>query len=303
MNARINRIDRIDDRWLVKFTLLDKPYPVTSGMKFLIRLPSPKITVAGGNIVYVGGLKGKKPDIVQIMKYLVEGDAASAIKKYLEIFCYIEKENLYQRVLLKEGDLKKYEFVFEYGKYFFYKPLIESAIEKLILALEKKKFVELREVFTEKDPLTRKTILENFISYAKSKGYEVSGNTVSLSGNSSATFLEEVLDAMIKDITLTNAKLIAERINKDEMQVNKALIMLGNRDQVKKLDKNGNYIATVVFKKFMTDAVMLAKNDRYVDIGNIRKIIDAPRKILIPLLEFLDKTNLFKNIDNKRYLK
>jgi len=111
MNTRINRIDRIDDKWLVKFTLLDKPYPLVFGMKFLIRLPSPKITVAGGKIVHVGGFKGKKSDIVQIMKHLVEGDAASAIKKYLECFCYIEKENLYQRVLLKEGVLKKYEFV------------------------------------------------------------------------------------------------------------------------------------------------------------------------------------------------
>jgi len=91
MNTRINRIDRIDDKWLVKFTLLDKPYPLVFGMKFLIRLPSPKITVAGGKIVHVGGFKGKKSDIVQIMKHLVEGDAASAIKKYLECFCYIEK--------------------------------------------------------------------------------------------------------------------------------------------------------------------------------------------------------------------
>jgi len=51
MNTRINRIE---DKWLVKFTLLDKTYPLVFGMKFLIRLPSPKITVAGGNIVYVG---------------------------------------------------------------------------------------------------------------------------------------------------------------------------------------------------------------------------------------------------------
>lgn len=303
MNARINKIDRIDDRWLVKFTLLDKYYPLTSRMKFLIRLPSPKITVAGGDIVFVGELKGRKPDIVQIMGYLVEGDVRSAIKKYLECFYYIEKENLYQKVLLKEGDLKKYGFVFEYGNYFFYKPLIEGETERLALEMEKKKFVDLRGVLAEIDPITRKAILENFIIYARSRGYDVSGNVISLSDSSFNTLLNEVLDAMIKDIALTNGKLIAERISRDEIQVNKALIMLGNRDQIKKLDKNGNYIATVVFKKFVTDAVLLAKNDRYVDIGNIRKIIDAPRKILIPLLESLDKTNLFKNIDNKRYLK
>jgi len=137
--------------------------------------------------------------------------------------------------------------------------LIESETERLKLELENKKFVDLREVFAEKDPIIRKAILENFTIYAKSMGYKVLGNVVSLSDSSFTTLLDEVLGAMIKDITLTNAKLIAERINKDEMQINKALIMLVNRDQVKNWIKTAINIATVVFKKFMTDAVLLAK--------------------------------------------
>jgi len=62
-------------------------------------------------------------------------------------------------------------------------------------------------------------------------------------------------------------------------------------------------VPTEILKKFFVDAVKLCKVEGYLDITNVKKIIVAPRKILIPLLELLDASGNFENIGNKRYFK
>ncbi|UOD35218.1 selenocysteine-specific translation elongation factor [Deferribacteraceae bacterium V6Fe1] len=112
----------------------------------------------------------------------------------------------------------------------------------------------------------------------------------------------KVLQAMQKDITLSNKTLIAEKMHITLDDANNAIKILSNRDMVKKLADNV-YIPKTTYDKFTEDAKKLAIKDGYVDIKNSKEIIDAPRKILIPLLDALDKHPDFIKKENKRYLK
>jgi selenocysteine-specific elongation factor len=83
---------------------------------------------------------------------------------------------------------------------------------------------------------------------------------------------------------------------------NNAIKILSNRDMIKKLADNV-YVAKTTYDKFIEDAKKLALKDGYVDIKNSKEIINAPRKILVPLLETLDNHPDFIKKENKRYLK
>ena len=102
--------------------------------------------------------------------------------------------------------------------------------------------------------------------------------------------------------SLTNPKVISETINTDEQFVIKLIKFLVNAEKIKTLDEKV-YITTKSYQNLLKEIRLLCRKDGYVNITNIRKVINLPRKILIPLLESLDNLDEFIKKENKRYLK
>lgn len=112
----------------------------------------------------------------------------------------------------------------------------------------------------------------------------------------------EILNLMDKDVSLYSPKLLSDVIKKSEKDIEIALKILSNREKIKRLENN-IYISNKQLEKFISLAKSVARTKGYVDIQNIKTVIDAPRKLLIALLEYLDKSKDFVKKENRRYLK
>ena len=113
---------------------------------------------------------------------------------------------------------------------------------------------------------------------------------------------DKILKQMKADITLSNPTLIAEKFNLDAKTAQNCFKFLQNRELIIQIDKNvwlNKNLYEITLKKIKLHCL---KNN-CIDIKSLRQIIDAPRKILIPLLDSLDKSGNYINKDNKRYLK
>ena len=148
-----------------------------------------------------------------------------------------------------------------------------------------------------------KIFREDLIRLAEKNGFTYENDKIFKKKKSEHEKLaDEIYEKMSQDISLSNTANLSSTLNISEKAAANALTILANRGKIKKLD-NKNFIRTDIFDTFIQNAVETAKKEQYIDLKKTKTIIEAPRKILIPLIEQLDKTGLFTNKDNKRYLK
>jgi selenocysteine-specific elongation factor len=285
----------------VKVVFTEK-YPFMPKMKMLIRLPNPKITVAGITILFVDDLKMKKGDLLQFLEIMTEtGTNVEGLKYYLEKFHSMNKKELYQKFLVKFSSLSD-EFV-EIEDYIFLKSYVDKILNDLKFRLEAEKKMSFDSLLMIDDKVLRGYLTNWIIEYAKRNNYVIRDGEIRSDFNDQFEKITEMIfDAMNKELSLSNVSVISESLNIDKEIVKNCIKFLSNKGLIKRIDKTGNYIPVEILKKFIYDAAELCRKEGYIDIQNARKIIDAPRKILIPLLEILDVCG-FVNRDNKRYLR
>jgi len=278
-------------------------YPAFTGETFLIRGLNPATTVCAGKVIAPSlNVKNKiiheallkentKDSIDHIFNNIDKGLYFYTKTQYFDF----EVDNILKELkILSFDDLKidariisKWLGIIKHKLKEFDTVDISSIIPENYL--ENKKFLTLIKNLLETKVLTESFKLNNFTIEKKNES-----PLESLASN--------ILDAMQNDITLSNKTLIAEKMNIRLDDANNAIKILSNRDMVKKLADNV-YIAKATYDKFIEDAKKLAKINGYIDIKNSKEIIEAPRKILIPLLDSLDKHPDFIKKENKRYLK
>lgn len=112
----------------------------------------------------------------------------------------------------------------------------------------------------------------------------------------------EVLSLMNQNIAFYSQSLISEKVKRSEKEIEIALNILLNREKIRKIDNN-IYISNEQVEAFINAAKYVAKKEGYIDIKNIKKFYDAPRKLLIALLEYLDRRKDFIKKENRRYLR
>lgn len=279
-------------------------YPGFPGDIFLLRGGYPLTTIGGGRLI-TPDLKFNNKlnlEILECSKKSVE----SALSKTLEFSPYLKFESMHQYFsmdlqnaltnmkILKFGDfLLKYETVLNWTK------KIKSSLE-ISRCVSLSKIVPLELL---KNDSFFTYFKEHFFGIFSKDAFQMSIFEISKRGLSGFEILGiNILEKMENDTSLSNASVISREMAISDKEAEKCIKFLENREMVKKIDAN-NYISNRKYKKFIEDAKILAAADGYVDISNVRKIMDAPRKIVIPLMDCLDKLNIFFVRDRKRYLK
>lgn len=279
-------------------------YPGFPGDIFLLRGGSPLTTIGGGRLI-TPDLKFNNKlnlEILECSKKSVE----SALSKALEFSPYLKFEWMYQyfsmdlqNVLTNMNILKFGDFLLKYETVLNWTKKIKSSLE-ISRSVSLSKIVPME--LLENDSFFN-YFKEHFFGIFSKDTFQMSKFEISKRELSSFEILGmNILEKMENDTSLSNAFVISREMAISEKEAEKCIKFLENREMVKKIDAN-NYISTQKYKKFIEDAKILAAADGYVDISNVRKIIDAPRKIVIPLMDCLDKLNIFFVRDRKRYLK
>ncbi|MCA1980755.1 MAG: SelB C-terminal domain-containing protein, partial [Calditerrivibrio sp.] len=303
LNVRFNILKEWEGNVFVRMKILDNFYPFIIGEKFLIRISNPKMTVSGGTVLFPQELHTSKSNILGFLNSLLNEDRIYSLCNYLEFSGHILRNEIYQSFLLEEDYVLQNEVVIPYGEYFVSAKLFNYYIEKSRSILFDKGYFDIQNDLDKIDSVLGRLVVEKLLEFAKGLGFCLVDNKIQKSSGDFEDIVSKVLECMSRDVGMSNQKIISLKLSIDENIVVRVLKFLSNKGEIKKIDKDGNYILTDLLKKFIKDAALLAKKDGFVDIGNVREIIDAPRKILIPLLEILDGTDLFKNLNNRRYLK
>jgi len=276
--------------------------------KFFIRSSTPQRTVAGGSVLSIRSFDLNKENMLKYLEYLSSENFREA---FLLLSRYLNKVHTLpafaQVTSLKESkmnDLLNEFFLLDGNKICsknFVNTIVKEATDKLVA--EKK--LNLGDYTNKLEPSDSfKDYLKNeIITFAETKGFTFENNVFFIKEKTEHEIVaEKIYTTMGEDISLSNVANIAGALSIDEKTAKNALLILQNSSKIKKLDEK-NYIRKDILEHFVNSAIEKAKNNGYVDLNMAKKIINAPRKILIPLLEQLDKSGKFTNINNKRYLK
>ncbi|AEI15662.1 selenocysteine-specific translation elongation factor [Flexistipes sinusarabici DSM 4947] len=286
----------------------DKSYTPLFGEAFFLRSLSPQITVAGGKVLSITNFGLAKNNLLTLLSCMENGKAEEAFK-VLET----NIEGTFDiPTLIQFTDKKSDEIKHLIKKYFisagrtvtprkYFSKITDMAKEEiysgktLSLSGYHKYFKNSENIW--------KIFRENLIRLAEKNGYTYENEKIFKKRKSEHEKLaDEIYEKMSQDVSLSNAANLSSFLNISEKAAANALTILANKGKVKKLDEK-NFIRTDIFDNFIQLAVKTAKKEQYIDLKKAKTIIKAPRKILIPLIEQLDKTGLFTNKDNKRYLK
>jgi selenocysteine-specific elongation factor len=278
-------------------------YPAFTGETFLIRGLEPTTTVCAGKII--------APSLGIKNKIIHEALLKENVKHTIEhIFSNIDK-GLYFYTKTQYFDFEVDNILKELKILSFDNLKIDAKLISKWLGIVKNKLkesdnIDISSVIPETYLGNKKlfAVIKNLLeTKVLNESFKINNFTIEKKNDSPLEILAgKVLQEIQKDITLSNKTLIAERMNITLDDANNAIKILSNRDMIKKLADNV-YVAKTTYDKFIEDAKKLALKDGYVDIKNSKEIINAPRKILVPLLETLDNHPDFIKKENKRYLK
>lgn len=278
-------------------------YPAFTGETFLIRGLEPTTTVCAGKVI--APLLDVKNKIIQ--EALLKENKKETIE---HIFNNIEK-GLYFHTKTQYFDFEIDTILKELKILSFDNLKINAKLIFRWLGIIKDKLkrfdnIDISTIIPESYLKNKKflTLIKNLLeTKVLTEGFKINNFTIGKKNNSPLESLAiNVLCAMERDITLSNKTLIAKKLNITLDDANIAIKILLNRGMVKKLSDNV-YITKAAYDKFIENSKKLVIKNGYIDIKNSREIIDAPRKIIIPLLDLLDKHPDFIKKENKRYLK
>jgi selenocysteine-specific elongation factor len=291
------------------FIKLDKPALVFFNEPFVIRSASPQRSVAGGRVL---GLEQTYPDRKasrEIIEHMSRYDYDAAIRAIIRIYeCGfymnepIQFSGLFRSELAEKlaqlNIVNYYGFLLDAG-------IIDGFVNRSLSTLKEKGVLPVNTLKLEctLPEQVRHDIVNRIIETAQKLGYVFDGHQLKV--NFKDAFLDDsmmVLAAMKQEANLSNPALLAEKTGFSEEKVQKCLQYLCNRSFVKRADKNV-YLSMELINSFVERAEAEAKKSGDIDINRMKECFDLPRKLLIPLMDQLDKSGLFINRSNKRMLK
>lgn len=292
------------------FIKLDRPVIPYFDEPFIVRTGSPQSSVAGGRVL---GLEETYPDrrhTKEIIELLAVHNYDGAIRKIVEIYeCGLQLPEPIQFSGLIRNELAMklaqlnianfHGFILDNAK-------LESYVESTIDKLNTKGNLAISRIQhsceTLPDPV-RFDIINRIIERAQKQDYIFDGQMLKKKEKDPFEELSlSVLSAMKADPSLSNQAMLAEKTDIPAAKVQKCLQYLCNRSLAKNIEGN-NHVTMELLNSFVDKAVMECGLTGHVDLSGMKKYFDLPRKLLVPLMEQLDRTGLFINKDNKRTLK
>ncbi|BAI79780.1 selenocysteine-specific translation elongation factor [Deferribacter desulfuricans SSM1] len=276
--------------------------------RMLIRSGSPQLTIAGLTSIFCDDISLKKQNLLSLLQYIVKNEIKEALAILTQEQGYYIFKNLHQLFHIPEKEIrdliKKYDYIL-FSNIICSKPKIDELIKNIINIIQNNDSINLNDLDDFKNlPDSLKEFLFNRIKNKLSEN-EFTFTVYTISKNKITPFEKKALVAlslMEKDLSVTNPANLVEKLNISKNEAEKIIFYLQNREKIKKISDN-IFIPSSVLNTIVDKSITLAKEKGYVDIKNIKSIIQAPRKTIIAILEYLDKTNLFEKRDNKRFLK
>lgn len=287
---------------------LQYPYAPLFNEAFFLRALSPQVTVAGGNMISLNSFGLEKEKLTEYLSFMEKKEYENALKilesnirSVFEIpgfaqFAEDEPKKLNNLLnkyfILKDGTAvsKKY-----------YNDILNKA-EESIISTDSTLLSNYKIYFANSESIWE-IFKRDLLVFAENNGYTFENDCIFKKKKTEHQIIaDKIYEEMGKDLSLSNKKNIADFLNISEQAAGNALTILLNADKLKKIDDK-NFIRKDLFESFLRQSLKTAKEDSYIDLTKAKKLINAPRKILVPLMEQLDKTKLFVNKDNKRYLK
>jgi len=292
------------------FIKLDKPVTPYFDEPFIIRSGTPQISVAGGRVLGIEETYPDRKHTKEIIDLLSIHDYDNAIKKVVGVFqCGLKLPEPIQfsGLIRNELSMKLAQLnIANFHGFILDNKNLENFIENTIALLNTKGNLAISQIqhTCEKlpDPV-RFDIINRIIERAQKQDYNFDGQM--LKKNAKDPFEDtamSILNLMKADPSLSNYILLASKTGLPNQQVQKCLQYLCNRSLAKNIEGN-NHVAMELLNSFIDKAFIECKSTGYVDLQGMKKHFDLPRKLLVPMLEQLDKTGHFINKDNKRILK
>ncbi len=287
---------------------IEEPYAPFVGEKFIIRGKSPQISIAGGKVLSISKFNFEKSDLINALELL---DLSENVGFY-NFFVSKHKNGVKIPPLMQftENFSVFFEFLKSNNIVFDDNFLVSKEYLSEILLFFDKKIEKEEEILIDQiknfGNFPKKIISEleqDLIKKAASAGFSLEGKILKKKKKNDFDLLcEKILQQMKHDITLSNSSLISDRFKIDAKTSQNCIKYLNNRNLIIQLDKNV-WISKEYHEMIMKKIRLHCLKNKYIDIKSLREIVNAPRKILVPILDYLDKTGNYINKDNKRYLK
>jgi len=292
------------------FIKLDKEITPYFDEPFIIRLGSPQVSVAGGRVLGIAETYPNRKYTKDIMNLLSIHDYDNAIKKVVEIFhCGLELPEPIQfsGLIRNELTMKLAQLnIANFQGFILDNKNLENYVENTIEILNKQESLAISKIQHTCNKLpepVRFDIINRIIERAQKQNYIFDGQMLKKKERDPFDELAtSVLTLMMTDPTLSNQARLSEKMGIPEQKIQKCLQYLCNRSLAKNIEGN-NHVTMEMLNTFIDKATQECEAVGHVDLQGMKKHFELPRKILVPMMEQLDKTGLFINKDNKRVLK
>jgi len=254
------------------FIKLDKEIITYFNEPFIIRGGNPQISIAGGKILGIEATYPNRKYTKDIMGFLAKEDYDSALKEILEVYhCGLKlPEPIQFSGLIRNESLSMNKIQHSCDK--MPEPVRFDIINRIVERAQRQDFIFDGHLLKkhEKDPFEELAL--------------------------------KVLSHMKQDASLSNSSQLSEKMEIPESKISKCLQYLCNRSLAKNIEGN-NHVTMELINSFVDKAVYEGESGAPIELGVMRKHFDLPRKLLVPLMDSLDKTGLFIKKNNRRYLK
>jgi len=276
----------------------------------IIRAGNPQVSIAGGRVLGLEKTYPGKKQAKEILPLLARHDFEGALKKIVKVYyCGLKLPEPIQFSGLIRNELafKLAQLnIANFKGFILDSKNLENFVENTIKLLGSTGSLAINKIqhTCEKLPEpVRFDIINRIIDRAQKQNYVFDGHI--LKKKEKDPFEEismGILNHMKTEPSLSNPAMLAEKTGLETAKVQKCLQYLCNRSLVKNIEGN-NHVPMELLNSFVEKAESEAADGTPVDLGVMKKHFDLPRKLLVPMMEQLDKTGLFINRDNKRFLK
>lgn len=286
------------------FLRLNNPYTAVFGERFVIRGRSPEMTIAGGKILALESLLPDRKKAEPVLEFfdkglIIEGykKAVSVLPSGIKLSEPVQGGFAYKDSLMQDAGLKPI------GDKVVDASLYNENLEKFAQILENNKKIHADEIRKKVKGASAEFLFKELAGMYQQKGYELAGEEIRLKELSPfEKNAMKALDIIDKDSSVSNPAQLSEKMRVDEKQSAKIYEYLANRSYLIRIEKS-TYVTKKLLTEFYNDAVKEAGKLGGIELGDMKKLYDLPRKLLVPLMDYLDKTGKFINKDRKRFLK
>lgn len=312
--------------------LLESPVVAAPNDRFVIRMYSPMVTIGGGEVIQLGGNLGRvrRAELAERLKKRLKGSLEDWIGSVLEAPLLLSEESIQQRLALPPGQesriLPCLEALLKQGKVRAFKLdskrlwMGEAAFERL-----KGGMVELLKAFHKEYPLrgglSREAIREKMAKGIEPKGFGLlleamakegslclKGELVALQG-----FTPRLSERLTKAKEAILKRFISAKFNPpdwEEAVLGVGLELSEGSELLAYLLEQGDLIRLkegLLLPAGMIDSAKRTIRDLIhqkgpLGIGDVRDALNSSRKLVIPLLEHLDKERFTRRMGDKRLL-